>query len=240
MLYTIANLLVGGVADKKGSLSCVFLDEDGSTFATDRMCLVIVEPCKTKDEEFRVAGVKPVEVRDGGVAVPANLVADTIKGIAKQPMRRAHANAALTQCGPVVELATTKDGISATKNSATRVRSALPKVRQFLRDSGNKKASVCVSLKRLKKIVDTFDKMCGGDDTQPVFVELGEEEDPISLRTQSYLTGQRVMGVVTALQVDEWLKLNKWERGLLNKGVKQKKVMKRRNGGKRTVQRRHR
>lgn len=237
MLYTIANLLVGGVADKKGALSCVFLDEDGSTFATDRMCLVVVEPSQTADDEFRVAGVEPTDVREGGVAVPAKLVSDALKAIPKQPMRQAHKHAALTRCDAVVEFATTKDGIGATKSSATRIRSAPPNMREFLQSIGTRKAVACVSLKRLKKIVDTFDKMCGGDETQPVFIELGEEDDPIYLRTRSNLTRQIIIGTITpATDVDE-VKLNKWERRLLDRGVKR---LAKRKGEKQIARRRHR
>jgi len=237
MLYTIANLLVEGVADKRGALNCVFLSADGSTFATDRMCLVIVEPSKTNDDEFRVAGVEPTEVREGGIAVPAELVSETLKAIPKQPMRQAHKHAALTRCDAVVEFATTKDGIGATKNSATRVRSAPPSIKEFLQSIGSRKALAHVSLKRLKKIVDTFDKMCGGDESQPVSIGLGEEDDPIYLRTRSHLTGQIIIGTITpATDVDE-VKLNKWERKLLDRGVKRRV---KRKGTKQEVRRRHR
>jgi len=237
MLYTIANLLVGGVADKKGALNCVFLDEDGSTFATDRMCLVIVEPSKTDDDEFRVAGVEPTDVRENGVAVPEKLVAQTLRAIPKQPMRQVHRHAALTRCDNVVELATTKDGVGATKASSTRIRTAQPNIQEFFKDAPGEKARVCISLKRLKKLVDTLDKMCGGDEAQPIYVTVGGEDEPMFLRTQSYMTGQRISGVLTALKVDEWLRLSKWERKLLDKGVKK---LAKRKGKKQEVRRRHR
>ncbi len=238
MLYSPANLLAVGVADKKGALNCVFLAEDGSTFATDRMCLVVVEPCKST-EEFRAPGVEPIDVRENGIAVPAKLVADTLRVLPKQPMRQVHKNAALTRCDAVIEFSTTSDGVAVKRNSSTRARTGLPKVKSFLQQtSGEEKAEVCVNLKRLKKLVDTLDKMCGGDDSQPLFLEVGGEHDPVVVRTQSYLTGQRLIGALTALDVERRLKHNKWERKLYDEGVVTKKKPK--TGKKELVRRRNR
>lgn len=248
MLFTIANLLASGIADKNGALACLFIGEDGTTFATDRKALIVVEPCGVSADGFKASGVTPCDVKEGGVAVPVDTVKEVVKDLPKQPLREIHKTAALTKCEATIQFATTADGVAVKKNSVVRARTALPDIKGFLRSAGSTdgpQARVCVSLKRLKKIIDTLDKQCGGDDRQPIYIELGSEDSPVRLRTQSYLTGQRLLAVLTSVEVDAeaWLKPNKWERRLLDKGAKVKqatgKKKAKRAGKKRVSRRRH-
>jgi hypothetical protein len=76
-----------------------------------------------------------------------------------------------------------------------------------------KRARFCVDRKSLAQVLAAIDKACpdkGG--YNPVFVEVGGENDAVVLRAHNYESGQTAIARINPLTIVSWLEDSKWEK----------------------------
>jgi hypothetical protein len=132
----------------------------------------------------------------------------------------------MTRCDVnAVELLTT-DGVTTQKVLGRPVRHRFPRWREVLRQAAQrtKRARVCVDRRSLIAVLQALDKACpdkGG--YNPVYIEIGGEDDSILLTAENYENGQRAVAVVSPLRVlGSWLTPDVWLRKLLGRSSARK------------------
>ena len=219
-LFSKFGFAVVDVASKDTTdvaLNRVHLAADGSTAASNgRALLAVSGPAPAKAATFPDAREPEVEAPEDGIGMQLTDVL-RVKRNFPGDKRPSLQYAQLTQCDTErgrVELMTT-DGKTHQKVAGMPARGKFPKWKTVLADARKraKKARICVDRQSLIKLLSAIEKACpdrGG--FNPVFIEIGELEDSVVLRSHNYESGQTALGMVTPLQAAGWLEESAWEK----------------------------
>ena len=218
MLLSRANLHIIGAAGM-GEKSVLFLDEDGTTVAADKHCLIAVEPCPMNEAAFGAPDVYGASPPPEGVALNPELVVKTLRALPLKPKKAIHKVAVMTRCDHYVEMAAT-DGIRVHREAAPPARVLMPDYRGLVSGLSEGRSRVCVNLRQFKRLLTVMEKCCEGDDKQPIFLEIGGPEEPLVVRADAYRSRQRLVALAMPMRALKWLERNVWERGLLGRKKK--------------------
>jgi len=218
MLLSRTNLHVISAAGA-GPRNCLFLDADGTTLAADKFSFLIAEPCPLNEAAYGTPNVLGAFPPSDGIALNSDLVSRSLRSLPRTPKKPIHKVAVLTRCDHYTEL-TASDGINVHRESSPPARVQMPDYRNAIKSLSSARSRVCVNLKQLRALLSTIEKCCGGDEKQPLFIEIGSEQEPLLLRTNAYKTKQRLIGVAMPMKALRWLEKNEWERKLVSEGKK--------------------
>jgi len=216
---TRSNLAVAGVASsdqKEPALNRVHLDPDGSTVASNGSALLAVGPPDAERiAAFPSTDHEEPELPEDGIGVNLKTVADIKRNLPAEK-RIALQQTAITRCDQEqIDLLMT-DGTQAKILSTAPMRGKFPYWKQLISSARGRatKARICVNRRLLIKLLRALDEACPdrGNFT-PVFLEIGDREDALILRSQNYETRQRAVGLLvpTAIKDNGWLDESEWE-----------------------------
>ena len=214
------SLAVAGVASRDAkdvALHRVHIAADGSAVASNgRALLAISPPNENKAKSFPDMENDVAEPPPDGIGMTLDDV-NKVRRNFPTDRRPSLQYAQLTRCSPTeVELMTT-NGATKQKVSGQPARGRFPRWRTVLSDARRKatRTRICVDRQSLVQILQAIDKACpdrGG--YNPVFIEIGSENDAVILRSHNYESGQTALGLVTPLTVAGWLEESPWEKAL--------------------------
>ncbi len=222
---TRASLAVAGAAStdkKEPAINRVHLAKDGTTVASNgAMILAVGPPDHTRMDAFPSTDHSEPDLPADGVGISIQTVADIRRNLPTEK-RMALQQAAVTRCDTKVDLLIT-DGAQEKTLSVAPMRGKFPKWKEMLAQARKKAtvARVCVSRRDLMKMLRAIDEACPDRGAfNPVFIEIGERDDELILRSQNYETKQRVVGMMTSIKIkgDGWLPEDDWERGVFGGG----------------------
>lgn len=224
MLFSKANLMVGGVAakDAKDPLHCIRLNPDGSTVAANGKVVMAVGPMERKRVHFPSVG-EEVTPEGSGVSIPLDLLDKVVKNLPKDK-RTDLQNAVMTYCAEPgkVEL-TTSDTRHTQRIAGFPNKGGFPEWRGSLRKlRGSGGTKICVNRKTLLELLTALEEACPdkGDENQ-MYIEINPESTGMVLRCVNRETGQRAIGGVIAYNTDgHWLPCDQWEQGVFQAVVK--------------------
>ncbi len=215
MIFSRASLSVVSAASddpRRRALNSVHIAEDGTTVASDGTVLIAVSPVDAESSHFPLD--LHVEPPSGGVCVELDIVEQAIKNLPKDS--RPHTQyAAMTRCDDAeVEFATTN--LRKTQKVASApLRDRFPDWRGSIAGARGmaRVGRVCLDRRRLISLLRTLEAAAGEEEA--VFIEIGDENDAILIRTQNPETKQRIVARMQPLDTrGGWLKRNKWEKGI--------------------------
>ena len=225
-LLSKANLQVAKVAaaDKEDAeLAQVWVEEDGSTVASNGAAMMVVEPLRGVPPGLPDMGDVPVA--DGGVGLPLGLVVEVQKNLPKGNLALELGFVAIKECegrGGKIELACTDLRVEK-KAVGHCSRKRFPEWKHVIRGAAreaSKGVKVCVDRRSLIKLLQAMESACVDPD-HAVFMEIPENGGGLILRAASLNTRQRAIGYLMPLNIgDQWLPRSKWEKKLFRRSAK--------------------
>jgi len=231
MKLSKANLLARKVAGKDKSdpvLNQLWVEPDGTTVASNGNAMMAVEgvskvPSTLPDFEDEA------DVGADGCGLPVRLVDETLRNMPKGSLGLELGYAVVTGYDDgkgSVKLTTTDLNLHRTVEGRLS-RKRFPEWRGVLRNARKGEAhKVCVDRKALRGLLDAIDAACP-DSENAVFIEYypGATGGGMVLRAVSAETGQHVVGYMLPLDTEgAWLPLNPWERGVVGRAIKRRRV----------------
>jgi hypothetical protein len=225
MIFSKGNLMVGHVASKNVAdvgLSCIRLNPDGSTAATNGKVVMAVGPVDASRIHFPDVG-EQASPTGSGCSIALDLLEKVIKNLPKDK-RTSLQNVAMTKGRDPrkVELTTT-DMRHEQRIAGFPKQEPFPDWKAVLRRvRGSCGQKICVNRKDLIELLKALEEACpdrGGDN--PVFIEIHPDGKGMALRCVNRETGQRAIGGITAYNTgDQWLPTDEWERKVFKVQVK--------------------
>jgi hypothetical protein len=200
---------------------------EGEAVASNGRALLVVEPVDPERAARLPApsGAPEAEPPPEGVGVPLDVATGALSAIPKED-KPSLKYALMTRCDPAgVELLTT-DGARARRSSGPPARGGFPEWREEARKAtanGAAKRRVLVDRRALSALLAALEKACPDKaNRNPVFVEVGESDQPLVLRSLNLETGQHAVGVIKPLSAGgKWLRRSGWEARLAGEGEPQ-------------------
>ena len=231
MRYTKANFAVQAAASTRRDepqFYRVQLESDGSSVAADGQYVIAVGPVNPEREAMFVQNDESnVAPPPEGVGIDPKLARKVSQSIPSGKTSLGFAQ--LTRCDDArVELMTT-DSVRFVKHREPPARRRFPAWRGVMalackRASAGRAVVDLKGLIRVLNAVQDATKDVGKD--VPVYIEFGDENDVIIIRTHNWVTAQRVMALVKPLKLPEgmeWLEPDEWEAGVRNAGTRRRR-----------------
>lgn len=197
----------------------VQLEQDGSSVAADGHIVLAVGPADPERAESFPPNDHPnVSPPPDGVGIDPKLAATIERGMPPGNKHPSLQYAQLTRCDELrVELMTTnavrysRHGEPPARRKFTDWRKAVRAVR-----SRASKGRVVLDLKGMLRALNAINEATRDlGKSVPLFVEFGDDDDVLVMRTHNYVSNQRVLGVIKPMKLPEdmdWLEPDDWER----------------------------
>jgi len=237
-LYSKANLEVAKVVSQNpvdGALTGVHLAADGATVSGNGRTFMVVAPVDGEKVPFPFVG-EEVNLPAMGVTIEKEIADTAYKNIPRQGKTPTYQHVALTRCDDAKVELTATDGRKEQRVGAPALDVEYPDYKAVLRnvERSAKVGRVCVSRKHLLTILEAMDKAsssASGEVDELLYIDFGKETDAMLLRSENFITGQRIIGVAAPMNTKgNWLEYDRWENTVFGKLVKTiKKIIKQLN-----------
>ena len=222
MLFSKANLAVKSIAspnpDEIG-INCIRFNVDGSTVATNGKVIMAVSPVDPSRVHFPDVGeqVEPANYSASGIGIPLDTIEKVLKIIPKDKRTALQHVALCKDREPRKVKFTTTDMTDEQSLSVYPKNDPFPEWEGICaRIRGEGGIKLCISRNDLMELLAAIDSASpdrGG--TSPVWIEISPEGKGLVIRSENRDTGQRVIGVMTALNTNgQWLPADNWERSV--------------------------
>jgi hypothetical protein len=221
MLFSKGSLVVGSVASTnpmETGISCVHLNPDGSTVATNGKVIMAVGPVDESKVHFPDVGVQVAPAQPNGVSVPLDLLEKVLKNMPRDK-RVSLQHAALTQgTDPAKVELTVTDQRHTQRIEGFPLREPFPNWRGILQKvRGATTTRICLNRKDLIDLLKAQEEACPDRGNENlIFIEVETGGRGMTLRSVNRETGQRAIGGINGYNVGQnWLPLDSWERDVL-------------------------
>lgn len=230
MIFSKANLHVIWAASKEAfarALNGVKFEKDGSTVAGNGRIMMAVGPVK-REVSFPETGGELLPLGEDGVVMPIKAVETALKNMPRDK-RPALQHIALTSVTDASRVGfTSVDGKGDPITNASLPRSErFPDWKDTMRTvrGSGEGLKICVNIKDLIELLKAMEHACpatGG--VNPVFIEVGEDEKGLTLRSINQVTKQHTIGAIVTLRTKGvWLPRDEWEQEVFDAPSVEKK-----------------
>ena len=210
MIFNKKNLEIVNLIDKvENSLSRIFIDRLGNTFAINKDAIIVVS---SVNKAIR-ADLKPIFGDVSNRFVDCDISVDSIKDILKATKRDTTFN------GMLENFSISKKGEVIINNgkTKTKLRITLQKIKIAYKDilervlGGEDEYSITINAGNLKKLVDTAIKVSSTENELKLILK---KNNVLVLKTKNYNTKQKILGIIQGFNNIKLKFGNKWERNL--------------------------
>lgn len=215
-LFNRSNLEVSQVASKSSfdrGLNGLRVNPDGSTVASNGRVLLATGPADRNRAAFPSYACDEVDPPLTGIILPLELVDKAIKSIPSRTKRPQIQYCALSKVKDENRIGVTSvdERGDPTTNVGTPVKEPYPEWENIIRKVRGKKENrhrLCLNRKDLVELLRAMESASPSKGDIPIFLEISE--DGVVIRSHSSETGQRTIGVISAMK-GKWPKLDSWE-----------------------------
>lgn len=239
MLFHRSNLIIHKMANQdpeQQNTHCLYFAEDGSTVASNRISAIACSPVDRR-QYFPDIGKKPIDL-EYGTAVHLDVVEQVLKNIPKTKDSFMQYAVITRMDNERIELTTTdKQKELSVTGKVLRIsfpdwkalfRISFDYVKTFFNNCSSlltrkqineneNYGRIAVNRKMLIQLLQTIDDACGNQNEDLIYIEFSSDKNPLLLRAQNRLTGQKVISIIRPVFLaEQWMKYDEWESSVFN------------------------